>query len=152
MIATHAKLAHGPPMAGAAAVEGAKERESCPGDAWAGSAPRSDGGVRRAASRQSEAWLPAPALDHSSAVANSVSGMVRPSALAVLMLSAVSYLDGACTGVMRSTNPAACWYRGEVAVYTACNRARRQRGDQIAMKRLGVARRYWPTLSRRRCS
>ena len=128
MIATHAKLAHGPPMAGAAAVEGAKERESCPGDAWAGSAPRSDGGVRRAASRQSEAWLPAPALDHSSAVANSVSGMVRPSALAVLMLSAVSYLDGACTGVMRSTNPAACWYvdqvSGEVAVYTACNRRR----------------------------
>ena len=41
MIATHAKLAHGPPMAGAAAVEGAKERENCPGiDAWAGSAPR----------------------------------------------------------------------------------------------------------------
>src|SRR6516165_8784743 len=58
MIATHAKLTHGPPMAGAAAVEGAKERESCPDiDAWAGSAPRSDGGVRRAASRQSEAWL-----------------------------------------------------------------------------------------------
>ena len=33
----------------------------------------------------------------SSAVANSVSGMVRPSALAVFRLRTVSYLAGACT-------------------------------------------------------
>src|SRR5215472_14088235 len=41
----------------------------------------------------------------SSAVANSVSGMVRPRALAVLRLIAVSYLVGVCTGRSAGFSP-----------------------------------------------
>jgi hypothetical protein len=41
----------------------------------------------------------------SSAVANSVSGMVRPSALAVFRLMTVSNLVGACTGNSAALSP-----------------------------------------------
>src|SRR4029077_12785844 len=41
----------------------------------------------------------------SSAVANSVSGMVRPRALAVLRLMANAYLSGTCTGRSPSFEP-----------------------------------------------
>jgi hypothetical protein len=48
---------------------------------------------------------PAPYWITSSAVANSASGMVRPSALAVLRFTAISNLVGACTGRSAGFSP-----------------------------------------------
>jgi hypothetical protein len=58
----------------------------------------SEGNVRRVPPKGMTSAGPPPYSITSSAVANSVSGMVRPSALAVLRLMTNLYLSAACTG------------------------------------------------------
>ena len=74
--------------------------------AWAGSAPRSDRARRHAALRSMAGYrLPASYWITSSAVANSVSGMVRPRVLAILRLMTNSNLVGCWTGKVSAFSP-----------------------------------------------